>query len=223
MKNNLAVAYYRTSSAANVGEDKDSERRQREAVRRFAKARKLTIVDDGEFYDEAVSGTDPVDKRPGFRKLLARCAENGISVVLVETASRFARVLAVQLGGHELLRGLGIDLIPVDAPDYFLDPGPTAEFVRQILGGAAQLEKALLVAKLKHGRERKRAVTGRCEGRPAVPLEVVALARRLARRNPRTGERRSLDKIAAELAKRGHFGPSGRPYFAGSIAHMLKQ
>ena len=32
-----AVAYYRTSSAANVGADKDSERRQREAVMGYAK------------------------------------------------------------------------------------------------------------------------------------------------------------------------------------------
>ncbi|RWI29279.1 MAG: serine recombinase, partial [Mesorhizobium sp.] len=31
-----AVAYLRTSSAANVGADKDSERRQREAVEAFA-------------------------------------------------------------------------------------------------------------------------------------------------------------------------------------------
>jgi hypothetical protein len=32
-----AVAYLRTSSAANVGADKDSERRQREAIQGFAR------------------------------------------------------------------------------------------------------------------------------------------------------------------------------------------
>ena len=31
-----AVAYYRTSSAANVGDDKDSLRRQQEAVMSYA-------------------------------------------------------------------------------------------------------------------------------------------------------------------------------------------
>jgi|SoiMetStandDraft_2_1073263.scaffolds.fasta_scaffold339425_1 hypothetical protein len=31
-----AVAYYRTSSAGNVGADKDSEKRQREAVQSYA-------------------------------------------------------------------------------------------------------------------------------------------------------------------------------------------
>jgi hypothetical protein len=38
-KRNLvqAVGYVRTSSATNVGQDKDSERRQRIAIERFAK------------------------------------------------------------------------------------------------------------------------------------------------------------------------------------------
>ena len=141
--------------------------------------------------------------------------------MLVENASRFARDLAVQLAGHQLLRARGIDLIPVDAPDHFTDPGPTAEMVRQILGSVTQFEKAQLVAKLRHARERKRAEAGRCEGRKPVPAKVIAEARRLARRNPRTGERRSQREIAAELAKRGHLSPSGKPYFAGSIKHML--
>ncbi len=49
-----AVAYLRTSSAANVGADKDSERRQREAIQGFARRAGYEIVD--EFYDAAVSG-----------------------------------------------------------------------------------------------------------------------------------------------------------------------
>jgi hypothetical protein len=54
-----------------------------------------------------------------------------------------------------------------------------------------------------------------------VPGAVIAEARRLARRSPKTGERRSLRVIAAELAALGHFGPSGQPYLASSIRHML--
>ena len=51
--------------------------------------------------------------------------------------------------------------------------------------------------------------------------EVVAQAIWLARKNPKTRARRSLRQIAAELARLGHLGPSGRPYFAVSIAQML--
>jgi DNA invertase Pin-like site-specific DNA recombinase len=43
------VAYCRTSSAANVGSDKDSEKRQRTAIESFAKRAGLQIVDW--FYD----------------------------------------------------------------------------------------------------------------------------------------------------------------------------
>jgi len=102
-----------------------------------------------------------------------------------------------------------------------IDLTPTAEMVRQILGAVSQFEKASLVAKLRQARERIRAETGRCEGRRPVPAAVVAQARRLARKNPRTGKRRSLREIAAELAKLGHCGPSGKPYFPASVSHML--
>jgi DNA invertase Pin-like site-specific DNA recombinase len=59
-----AIAYLRTSSAANVGSDKDSEHRQRGAIQGFAKRSGFEIVD--EFNDAAVSGADPLETRPGF-------------------------------------------------------------------------------------------------------------------------------------------------------------
>src|SRR4051794_2309423 len=95
-----AVAYLRTSSAANVGIDKDSERRQREAVEAFARSNGIEIVE--EYYDAAVSGADPVTSRPGFTAMLERLLSNGVRTVLVETASRFARDLIVQETGHEM-------------------------------------------------------------------------------------------------------------------------
>ena len=141
-KKSTAVAYYRTSSASNVGADKDSQRRQAEAVESYAKGRHDIATS---FYDAAVSGADPVDARAGFAELLAYCEAHQVCVVLVENASRFARDLAVQLTGHALLRARGIELIPVDAPTYFTDPSPTAELVRQILGAVSQFEKAPLL------------------------------------------------------------------------------
>ncbi len=217
-KKSAAVGYLRTSSATNAGPDKDSQRRQTEAIEAYAKGR-YDVLEC--FYDAAVCGADPVDSRAGFAALLAYCADQNVSVVLVENASRFARDLIVQLTGHELLQARGIDLVAVDAPTYFTDPSPTATMVRQILGSVAQFEKAMLVAKLRHARDAKRAKTGRCEGRKPVPVEVVAQARRLARRNPASGKRRSLRAIAQELALLGHLGPTGALYHTGSIRHML--
>jgi DNA invertase Pin-like site-specific DNA recombinase len=219
-----AVAYYRTSSAANVGEDKDSQRRQQAAVASYAKRNGITIA--AEFYDAAVSGADHISDRPGFSALLDRVAGNGVGVVLVEDASRFARDLIVQMTGHELLKRLGVELVPANAPDHFREDTPTAVLVRQVLGAISQFEKAQLVQKLKGARERKRADTGRCEGRKPVPDAVVKEARRLARKSPKTGERRSLREIASALAKAGHTvlvsgEPSGKPYGPESIKRML--
>ena len=216
-----AVAYFRTSSAANVGADKDTVQRQRDAVTAYATAHGLEIV--REFHDAAVSGADPIDRRPGFVELLAYIHGDGARAILVENAGRFARDLAVQLAGHDLLKARGIELIPVDAPEHFTDETPTAVMVRQILGAVAQFEKAGLVQKLRHARERKRAETGRCEGRKPVPEVVVREAKRLARKSPKTGVARSLRAIAAELARLGHLAPSGRPYEATSVKRMLER
>jgi DNA invertase Pin-like site-specific DNA recombinase len=214
-----AVAYFRTSSAANVGADKDTVQRQRDAVTAYARAHGLEIV--REFHDAAVSGADPIDRRPGFVGLLAYLHGDGARAILVENAGRFARDLAVQLAGHDLLKARGIDLVPVDAPDHFRDGTPTAVMVRQILGAVAQFEKAGLVRKLRHARERKRAETGRCEGPKPVPEAVIREAKRLARKSPKTGKSRTLRAIADELAALGHLSPSGRPYLPGSVKNML--
>jgi hypothetical protein len=53
-----AIGYMRTSSATNVGRDKDSEARQRAAIESYAKASGYIIVDW--FYDPAVKGSDAV-------------------------------------------------------------------------------------------------------------------------------------------------------------------
>ena len=55
-----AIGYMRTSSATNVGRDKDSEARQRAAIESYAKAASYTIVDW--FYDPAVKGTAPASR-----------------------------------------------------------------------------------------------------------------------------------------------------------------
>ena len=64
-KTQKAVAYLRTSSAANVGADKDSEKRQRAAIEAFAKRAGIEMVEW--FNDAAVSGSDLIEDRPGSR------------------------------------------------------------------------------------------------------------------------------------------------------------
>jgi DNA invertase Pin-like site-specific DNA recombinase len=139
-----AFAYLRTSSATNVGADKDSDKRQRAAIDAYAKATGVEIV--AEFYDAAVSGADPIETRRGFMDCLTAIAANGVRTIIVETANRFARDLMTQESGFAFLKAQGITLIAADSPTAFLDDSPTATLIRQVLGAVSQFEKAMVVA-----------------------------------------------------------------------------
>jgi DNA invertase Pin-like site-specific DNA recombinase len=222
-----AIGYTRTSSAANVGEGKDSVPRQRKAIQAYANKAGLTIV--AWFDDPAVAGEDMIDMRPGFAAALEKIAGNGVRTIVVETANRFARDLIVQETGYRRLHADGIDLIAADKPDQFVSDTPTAVLVRQILGAVSQFDKAMTVAKLRGARERKRRKTGgKVEGRKSwserasvdtKAAEMVAAAKRLRGTSLRPD--RSLREIAVELAKLGYLNERGAVFSPPSIASML--
>ena len=158
-----AVAYIRTSSAANVGADKDSEKRQRAVIEGFAKRAGLGLI--SEFTDPGVSGADPIESRRGFAELLDRIEGNGVRTVIVEDASRFARELVTQELGIIALIKRGVRVLTASGDDLTDSADPSRKMMRQIAGSFAEYEKARLVSKLKAARERKRAASGKCEGR----------------------------------------------------------
>ena len=229
-----AVAYLRTSSAANLGADKDSDKRQREAIAAFAKHNGYVIA--SEYFDAAVSGADPIDDRPGFKALIERIASNGVRTVIVEDASRFARTLMVQEAGIAILVSMGVRVLTSRGDDLTDSDDEMRVAMRQIAGVFSQLEKTRLVKKLKAARDRRRATGARVEGRRSrlqrlrdakaidavTNLEAaVGLAKRLRRASPVTGKRMSLRKISAELAKAGHLNEQGRPYNPKSVLALI--
>ena len=151
--------------------------------------------------------------------MLERLLSNGVKTIVVESANRFARDLILEETGHAMLKERGIELIAADKPDAFLDDGPTATLIRQVLGAVSQFEKAMLVSKLRGARERKRLAIGKCEGRKShaeIDPEMVQIAKGLRRRK----RGNSLRAIAADLAARGYFNV-GRAFSAASVASML--
>ncbi len=216
-----AVGYMRTSSATNVGPDKDSDKRQRIYIADFAKANGYEVVDW--YYDAAVSGADPINERKGFVEMLNRIMTNGAKSIIVESPDRFARDLAVQLAGHDFLTKAGIALVPASAPDFFTEDTPTAVLVRQVLGAISQFEKSTIVAKLAAARMRKRNENGKCEGRKShaeLDPDLVALVKQLRRKKPKGGQM-SLRAIAAELSAHGHLNEKRQPFNPKSIRAML--
>ncbi len=220
-----ALAYLRVSGCGQV--NGDGFPRQREAVRGYAKARGIEIID--EFRDEGVSGSKDLDDREGLSDLFARIRSNGVRLIVIERTDRLARDLMV---GEVLLaefRKLGVTVIAADSGTDLTagDDDPTRVLIRQVLGAVAQFEKSVIVAKLRAARVRQRRATGRCEGRKPYgtrpgEADVLALMRRL-RRKPRGGERLSYDAIAARLNAEGVPTRSGKTWAGATVRGILRR
>ena len=217
-----AVMYLRTSSATNL--DGDSEDRQKESIRKYADSQGIEIVQGA--YDQAVKGSDSIHEREGFAQLIQYCIDNDVSVILCENASRFARDVIVQELGYRELKKLNLQLIPVDAPDYFTGDSPSLNMIRQILGAVSEFEKSNLVSKLRSARERAKAKNGKCEGRKSLQelmgdsnyISMVKQVKSLRKHN------KTYASIAGVLATKGYVQPqTGRPFNQSQIMRLIKR
>ena len=115
-------------------------------------------------------------------------------------------------------------VLTCNGDDLTASNDPFKKAMRQIAGAFAELEKARLVGKLRHARERIRKKRGKCEGRkPHVEInpQAVAMAKRLHRASPKGG-RLSLRRISAELSAAGFLNERDRPYHPNSIKSMVE-
>jgi DNA invertase Pin-like site-specific DNA recombinase len=86
--------------------------------------------------------------------LLDRVENNGVRVVLVKDASRFARDLVAQELGMLTLIKRGMRVITTSGDDLTDTTDPSRIMMRQIAGSFAEYEKRRLVRKLREARER---------------------------------------------------------------------
>ena len=114
-----------------------SDKRQRSSIAAFAKSKSFHLV--GEFYDAAVSGADPIETRPGFTALLDRIEGNGVRVVLVEDASRFARDLVAQELGLLMLGRRGVRVLTAGGDDLTDTSDPDADHDEADRGGLCRV------------------------------------------------------------------------------------
>ena len=147
------IIYTRTSSKAN--EDGASCSRQK-AVAVMASTR--TGIPVVKTMMETVSGSLPLDKRNALKDIIED--HKGIKTIFVESSRAIARSAKVAEGIFELAKEHGVAIIPADVPDLY-NPNPTAvqKFVRRTIFAMTELERDLVVDRLKDGR--KRAVAQR--------------------------------------------------------------
>jgi site-specific DNA recombinase len=173
-----AFAYLRVSGRGQI--EGDGFPRQLAAVKAYAKAHDIRIV--RVFREEGITGTRETMDRPAWAELMSTMHGNGVRTVIIERLDRLARDLMVQEATIAGLQKHGFTLVSVQEPDLMAtDPSRIA--FRQIVGVFAQYEKTQIVIKLRAARTRKKAETGRCEGRKPF--------------GNREGEQRTIDRMRA--------------------------
>ena len=217
-----ALSYLRTSSLTNAGSDKDSQSRQEDAIEAYAKSHGYEIVETG--YDEGRSGADPITDRDGFKDVLEYCQEHSITTLLVESSSRYARCKDVAVKGFYLLESYGINSLidctaKIDLLGLWFSDKPfeaLLPFLKMIISAE---EKKEVVRRLKSGRDKKKALTGKGSGRMSLTqkhgqeLKVTAVR---ARKRGRT-----YQEIADLFTRRGILTANGNPHTRGTVWNLV--
>lgn len=210
-----AFSYLRVSGKGQVSGD--GFPRQRAAIKAYAKTNGFTVV--REFADEGVSGAIETTNRAAFSEMVATLHSNGVRTVIVEKLDRLARDLMVQEAALSYFSQHGFTIVSVAEPDLMAtDPSRTA--FRQMMGVFAQYDKSMIVLKLAGSRMRKRAQTGRCEGRKPFgdrPGEDGIKARMSELR----AEGMGFDRIAAKLNEEQVPTRTGKPWHGVVINRIL--
>lgn len=165
------VAYGRVSTSGQV--DGYGPDVQTKAMRKWARTNGHTLVDV--LFDEAVSGTVDGEERPELSRALALVASGAADGILAPNMDRLARELTVQEGTLAVLWAHGGRFFTVDQGEILPDDDsdPMRKFVRQVMGAAAELERGLIVKRLKSGRAAKKAAGRYAGGAPAYGVEAT--------------------------------------------------
>lgn len=222
------TAYLRVSTNGQV--DKYGLPAQETDVRAFAKRHGHRIVKVET--DGGLTGTLSDDERPALLAALRSVRDGRAEGILIPSLNRLARLLTVQeailakvwqLGGKVFAADTG-EITP-DDPD---DPMRTA--MRQMAGVFAQLDRAMLVKRMRNGRAEKARRGGYAGyGSPAfgqqakdgelVPDETESAV--VARIAELRASGASLRQIAAQLAAEGSTPKRGGSWHPQTVARVL--
>jgi len=154
---------------ARVGTGDQHPETQLYDLRLLAKQRGLEIA--GEFTD-VTSGTK--SKRPGLDRLLSDAQKGKFDVVLVAAFDRVARSVRHFLEVLDQLNHLNIEFVSLR--ENIDTGGPLGRAIVVIVGAIAELEKSLVVERVKAG-VRRAKLEGRHIGRVALDVDRAAIVR----------------------------------------------
>lgn len=159
-----AAIYARVSTPDQHAENQILDLRKLAAQRGFEVVR--------EYCDKGISGSKA--KRPGLDAMMADARRGEFSVVLVAAFDRIARITKNFLEIVDELNGLGIEFI--SAREAVDTKGAMGKLFATLIGAIAELERSLIVERIKAGMRRAK-LEGQRLGRAPLNIGRDALVR----------------------------------------------
>src|ERR1700694_3819759 len=196
----VRAAIYARVSTLNGSQDPTMQTRE---LQEYCQRRGWQVFDC--YIDNGVSGKK--DSRPQLNRMMQDAHERRFSVVVGWRFDRFARSVSHLLRALETFNALGIEFVSLS--EQVDTDTPTGKMVFTVLGAVAELERSLIVERVRAGLRHARA-KGKRLGRPKKYVDAAQIASlRAARHSWRTIARKmGLSFGTAFSAAQGDLEPN---------------
>src|SRR5437879_6543073 len=159
----MKAALYARVSTVNNGQDPTMQTRELEE---YCERRGWKVV--GEYVDVGISGSK--EKRPALDRMMADAHRRRFDAVVVWKFDRFARSVSHLLRALETFRALGIQFVSLS--EQVDTSTPMGKMIFTVLGAVAELERNLIVERVRAGLRHAR-IKGKRLGRPKKSIDLA--------------------------------------------------
>jgi len=138
-------------------------------LREYAQRRGWEIT--AEYVDRGISGSK--DSRPELNRLMADAHRRSFDAVVVWRFDRFARSVSHLLRALETFKALGVEFVSLS--EQVDTTTPTGKMIFTVLGAVAELERSLIVERVRAGVRNAKA-KGERLGRPSLVIDAQKIA-----------------------------------------------
>jgi DNA invertase Pin-like site-specific DNA recombinase len=166
----ISAAIYARVSTLNGNQDPSMQTRE---LKEYCERRGWQVFDC--YVDNGVSGKK--DSRPQLNRMMQDAHERRFDVVVVWRFDRFARSVSHLLRALETFNSLGVQFVSLS--EQVDTSTPMGKMVFTVLGAVAELERNLIVERVRAGLRHARA-KGKRLGRPKKSVDAVEVRSRRA-------------------------------------------
>ena len=160
----MRTAIYARGSTNN-GQEPVMQTRE---LREYCERRSWTVA--GEYVEVGISGTK--EKRPELDRLMSDAHRRRFDCVVVWKFDRFARSVSHLLRALETFKAQGIEFVSFS--EQMDTSTPAGKMVFTVLGAVAELERSLIIERVKAGLRNARAKGRRLGGMAILRVETAS-------------------------------------------------